>query len=156
MKYEEKKDSFQSFNNEESGIAKVLNDYMLDNPKTGYLDFSVYFESPVSGLIPLQNAVVSISKELGDGFYIVKMVLTDENGETGLISMPTVDKSKSMSPINGTDAYSVYNARIEAPGFQTRDYYGIQIFEGITTTQNVNMLPILKHQVSSAICVTAT
>jgi len=128
------------FSHEETKVYNLLNDYLNANPKIGYLTFDVYQESPVEGRVPIPNAIITISKQLGDGYFIAKVITCDENGKTEPIPMPTVDKNLSYSPEYGYIS-ATYNARVEALGFKTADFYDIHIFEGITTYQRADLTP---------------
>lgn len=132
--------NFQS--NEETKIFSLLNNYQNENSKIGYLTFDVYEESPVFGRQPIPNATITISKHIGDGYYIAKVLTTDIAGQTNPIPMPTVDKNLSLEPFNDC-CYSTYNVHIEAPGFSKSDYYDIRVFEGIITDRSVILKSLL-------------
>jgi len=128
----------------ESIIFGLLNDYLTANPKIGYLNFTVYQDSPIEGLIPIPNALITVSKSLGEGFFISKVIMSDMNGATESIPLPTVDKGLTQIPNDGDagPVYAMYNARVEAPGYKTADYFDIHIFEGVTTFQRANLNPV--------------
>jgi hypothetical protein len=95
----------------------------------------------VRGRIPVKNARVTISRLLGDDYYLSKIVSSNENGETEPVVLPTVSRELSLKPGEGR-AFTAYRASVEAPGYQRQDIYDIQIFDGITSIQNVNMAPV--------------
>lgn len=122
-------------------FSDLLQTYLNENPETGYLTFEVYQESPIQGRLPIPNAKITISKYLGDGFYYSQIITTNQDGETDPIPLPTVSRELSLIPGNAR-VYATYNASVEAPGFFRNDIYDIQIFDGITAIQRVNLQPI--------------
>ncbi|MDD3168439.1 MAG: carboxypeptidase-like regulatory domain-containing protein [Eubacteriales bacterium] len=124
----------------ESSISEYFNTYLSMNPELGSLVFNVHQNSPVRGRIPVQNARITISKLLGDDFYLSKIIMTDENGETKPVRLPTVGRERSLIP-GEVRVYSTYTASVEAPGYQRQDIFDVQIFDGITAVQNVTLQP---------------
>lgn len=120
----------------EPSMSEYFTAYLQENPGIGYLTFEVYDDSPVRGRVPVPDAKVTISKPLGGDFYISKMIMTDQSGETEPIALPTVSRERSMTP-GGERAYTSYYVSVEAPGFLRKDVYDVQIFEGITSVQRV-------------------
>lgn len=121
-------------NNTTSTVSDYFTSYMQMNPGIGYLTFEVYNNSPITGRVPVPNAKITVSKLLGDDYYISKILKTDVNGETEPLPLPTVSRSVSLTP-GEERAYTTYHVSVEAPGFQKQDIYDVQIFEGITSVQ---------------------
>ncbi len=124
----------------ESSISEYIDTFLTMNPKLGSLVFDVHQNSPVRGRIPIRNAKVTISKLLGDDYYLSKITMTDENGETKPVQLPTVSRELSLKP-GEVRVYSTYRVSVEAPGFQRRDIYDVEIFDGITAVQHVVLEP---------------
>lgn len=121
-------------------FVKLLHDYIERNPKMGYIEFQVYQESAIKGRLPVANAMVTVNKYIGHGYFVSKVVFTDSDGKTDPIPLFTTDKKYSMTP-GSNRAYETYNARIESPDFITTDIFGVQIFDGITGIQSVVLSP---------------
>jgi hypothetical protein len=121
-------------------FLEMLKVYLADNSKTGYLTFQVYQDSPIYGIQPVANAKVTVSKLIGDEYYVTKVLATDSDGNTEPMPLPTVSGKLSRTPGN-TSIYSEYNACVEAPNFFAQDVYDISIFEDITSMQSINLLP---------------
>ncbi len=92
--------------------------------------------------VPLQDVKISIVegetlKSLDD-----KQAFTNENGQTDLIELPTVDRRLSLDE-NNTEIlpYANYNLVIEKVGFMRGEIIGVQIFENQTSLQLVGLLP---------------
>lgn len=66
-------------------FSRILTEYLERNPKLGYIRFKVLESSPTNDLIPIHNAIVTINKYIGEGYYVSKVVFTDSNGETEAI-----------------------------------------------------------------------
>lgn len=124
----------------EPTLSDYINTFLNMNPKEGSLAFEVHQESPISGRVPVPNARITISKLLGDDYYISKVVTTDQNGETEPVRLPTVSRELSQKP-GEVKVFAAYNASVEAPGYDRKDIYDIQIFDGISSVQHVTMQP---------------
>lgn len=125
-----------SAQNNTATMSDYFTSYMQMNPGIGYLTFEVFNNSPITGRVPVSNAKITVSKLLGNDYYISKILKTDANGETEPLPLPTVSRSVSLKPGEGR-AYTTYHVSVEAPGFQKQDIYDVQIFEGITSVQRV-------------------
>ncbi|NLK37031.1 MAG: hypothetical protein GX299_02985 [Epulopiscium sp.] len=123
---------------QDSPFFDLLEQYLDEHPKTGYLVFQVTQESPLQGKIPIPNAKITISKNIGGEHYISKVLTTNSDGKTEALALPTVSAELSRTPSDG-EVYAKYNATISAPNFVTKDIYDIPIFEGITSIQPVVM-----------------
>jgi hypothetical protein len=119
-----------------SPFFDFLEQYLDEHPKTGYLVFQVTQESPLQGKIPIPNAKITISKNIGGDHYISKVLTTNSDGKTEALALPTVSAELSRTPSDG-EVYAKYNATISAPNFVTKEIYDIPIFEGITSIQPV-------------------
>lgn len=122
--------------NSESPIEEYFNTYLQLNPAIGYLTFEIFHDSPVRGRVPVPNARITISKLLGDDYYISKIIRTDADGETDPLPLPTVSRDVSQRPGEGR-VNTDYNISVEAPGFLRKDIFDVQIFDGITSVQRV-------------------
>lgn len=121
-------------------VTEFFNTFMSSNPGSGAVVFEVHEDSPVKGRIPVSNAKVTISRLLGDDYYLSKIVTSNVNGETEPVVLPTVSRELSLKP-GEVRAFETYRASVEAPGYQRQDIYDIQIFDGITSIQHVTMAP---------------
>ncbi|QSX05140.1 hypothetical protein JYG23_10655 [Sedimentibacter sp. zth1] len=123
-----------------ANFQEMLEIYLTENPKTGYITFQVYHDSPIYGIQPVTNAKVTVSKLIGDEYYVSKVLTTDIDGKTDPLPLPTVSGKLSTTPGN-PKIYSEYNACIEAPNFFSKDVFDISVFENITSMQSINLLP---------------
>lgn len=125
---------------DEEGIMPLLENYIEENPKIGYLIFQVYQDSPLEGVLPVPNAMITLCKDMGDGYHITKTIQTNEDGKTDPIAMPTVSADLSQNPEN-LQVYATYDAYIESPNFLPASVEDIPVFDGITTIQPVSLIP---------------
>lgn len=122
----------------EPSIVDLMEGFLKENNKTGYLTFQVTQDSPLFGRLPVKDAKITVSKELGSNYFISRILVSDSDGKTEKIPLPTVSADLSLSPGNGR-TYATYNVSVEAPNFTTEEIYDIPIFEGIISIQPVNL-----------------
>ncbi|MCI8991216.1 MAG: peptidoglycan-binding protein [Eubacterium sp.] len=88
-------------------------------------------------LKPIEGATVQIVFT-GDPAEPPQTTLTDESGQTPMITLVTPPLSYSMTP-REYQPYSLYTIRVSAPGYIPIEISGIEIFPGQTAIQNVSM-----------------
>lgn len=125
---------------EESSIIRLVKRFLSDNSRTGYLIVKVFQESTSSQKVPIANAIVIVSKYIGDGNYISRIFTTNENGETPIIPLPApitehLDYNKTCMK------FTTYNLRIEAADFINKEVTEIRVFEDTTSLIEVALLP---------------
>lgn len=116
---------------------QIIEGQKSDLTGEGYLKVQVFTAKQAS---PLSGAVVSISLD-NNGEALIKNYITDINGETPLISLPTVSKEESLNP-GIANPYASYRVRISADGFFTIDSVNVPIFDGESSVLPVEMLPL--------------
>lgn len=101
----------------------------------GYLTVNVY-----SGTVanPVVNAKVEVSKNVN----VITTAFTNEDGQTELISLDTVDKSFSEQEQHETRPYETYDISVTSLGLIPTKIEGVQIFDGVTSIQNVYLTSI--------------
>lgn len=107
--------------------------------KEGYLIVNVYSDSIAN---PVEKASITVSK---DGKNIIT-VITDENGQTSPITLDTVSKDYSLEEQYKTRPYETYDILVTAIGLTKAKIEGVQIFDGITSIQNVYLTSIDENQ----------
>ena len=111
-------------------------------PAEGYLIVRV---TTARGAIPLEGAQVLIrdgtpeSDEIRGDARVT--LLSDRNGNTERIALPTQQKNDSLTP-GSAQPFSVYNLEVYLEGYRGQIYYGLPIFPGITAVQPVDMIPL--------------
>ena len=118
-----------------SGLSGLLDNYITQNPKEGFLKFQVS-----SGAAPISGSEIVVSKDLGEKVYIGRILRTDMDGKTLAVSLPTPDKALSLSPGN-SKPYATYDITVSAKGYLSENFYNVPVFEGITSVQPVILKP---------------
>lgn len=112
---------------------------MSENKPSGKLIVRV---STASGAIPVENVTVVIQGKENDNNDILISLLTDQSGNTQMISLPAPPKDLANAPSPASKPYSTYNIDVYKEGFYPQHYNGAPIFEGVTTIQNARLIPI--------------
>lgn len=105
----------------------------------GYLVVNVYSDTIAN---PVKNATVTVSKNEID----IITAMTNENGQTDTITLNTVDKSYSEKEQYKTRPYETYDILVTALGLTKTKIEGVQIFDGITSIQNIYLTSIDENQ----------
>lgn len=71
--------------------------------------------------------------------------LTDINGQTDVISLPSPDEEYSQQP-SSEQPYSEYNVTISAPGYEPVSIVGVDILPDTLSIQNIELMPIQNKQ----------
>ena len=98
----------------------------------GYLKVNVYSDTVAN---PIKNATVTVLKNDEE----ITSSITDENGQTNLMTLDTVDKSYSLENQKTTKPYETYDVLVEALGLTPTKIEGVGIFDNITSIQNIYM-----------------
>ena len=120
----------------------------LDN-----IGFLVVNVKTANGAIPIENALVNIYENKKDGGamangYLLYTLKTNAYGQTEKIALPTKSSSFSMSPGNDRPFYS-YNIFVSSDGYFDSDVINVPIFQGITSIQPINLLPVSEYSNSN-------
>lgn len=105
------------------------------------------------GEIPIENATISISLPSNPG-VVVEQFSTDNSGlsQEIILNAPPIDYSLSPSEIQ---PYSEYNVEVNAPGFETAMFSGVQILAAVTAEQNAVLVPQPEQPVEGELFVIA-
>lgn len=105
----------------------------------------VFLVSTARGAIPLEGARVSLSNYVKDDLPnrgdIRFSAISGSDGKTRAVRLFAPPKSDSLRP-SALLPYAVYNARIELEGYYTQSYVAIQVFDGVTSVQSVDLVPL--------------
>ena len=107
---------------------------------TGYLQMRV---TSAGGAFPIEDAVVMVlSDPLGSGAQssVIRTLRTDASGLTETVPLPAPSRTLSQSPGNGKP-YATYNIAVYKDGYYSVEGLGIPVFDGIVSTQAINLLP---------------
>lgn len=91
---------------------------------------------------PIENAVVHISSiKDGNRFYNATGT-TDNSGTTQRFAVPAPSLSYSQTPDSKVRPYALYDISVTAGGFFNARSVDVPVFEGITSVQNFNLIPL--------------
>lgn len=66
---------------------------------------------------------------------------TDSSGLTEPVTVPTPDAAQSQSPGNLMKPYNAVDIAVSAPGFRSAGANNVQIFAGVETIQEFQLMP---------------
>lgn len=93
-----------------------------------------------NGAIPVKGALVNVrSFEVGESTLIASRT-TDISGNTDTIEIGTPSAALSESP-EGEKGYTSVIIDLSREGFVSTEFIGAAIFPGVTTVQQVNLIP---------------
>lgn len=105
---------------------------------TGTITFHVYTSS---ARIPVEGATVIVRQQAEPGM-LLGIRITDESGQTDPLTITTPDVSLGQTPENLIQPWVGAVVYIEHPEYERVLLDGVQIFPGINTVQNVQLLPL--------------
>ena len=94
----------------------------------------------VAGAYPVEGALVRIFGASEENRDIAQAVLTDRDGLTPKIALPTPDRRTSLRP-SATPPYALYDIEIRAEGYYPKNLTGVTVFPGTDSLLEVNMIP---------------
>ena len=116
-------------------VYSVPDEYTRINPRTGWLKVQVY---SARNAVPVQNAHINVSKDLGSHRHTFFEGFTDISGIVSDIALPAPEKSPSVASGRGIP-YATYDLDIAHPRFAPISFKDIPVFEGIESLQPVSM-----------------
>ena len=109
---------------------------VINLASTGYITVHAYTSF---AQLPVKDVAISITA--ADGTAIA-MALTDRNGQIKQIPIPVPDREASLSPNPGERPFTSENIFARSRGYEQAEYENLQIFPGIITNQNVELIPL--------------
>lgn len=105
----------------------------------------VFQVTTARGAIPLEGARISlfnyIKEDMPHRGDVQSSVVSGGDGKTRVIALQTPPRDESLSP--GTALpYATYNAEVTLEGYYTQYYVAIQVFDGVTSVQSINLVPL--------------
>ncbi|MBR4961519.1 MAG: hypothetical protein IKY52_11535 [Clostridia bacterium] len=102
----------------------------------GYLRIWV---TEAGGALPVRGVPVQIRDEAGNTLQVLR---TGESGLTPTAELPAPPASESQRPESSTRPYAAYRVFVEMPGYVPVRELSVPVFDGITSLQPVNLLPL--------------
>lgn len=93
------------------------------------------------GVLPVENAAVTVSGMENGSPVLYRTVFTDSSGLTPLLSLPAVSAQLSMQP-GIKQPYVLYTVQVQKDGYFPVENTGVPIYEGILARQPVHLIPL--------------
>jgi len=118
------------------------------NEEMDAIGFLIVQTLTANGALPVENATVYVYS-YGEGddvdssraLYTLK---TDGFGRTEKVALGAFDKELSLTP-EDKKPYTTYNVVINADGFYESERINIPVFQGITSLQAVDLIPLSEY-----------
>ena len=109
---------------------------------TGYLIIQV---TTANTAIPLEGAFVRISRDAPQRGVLYEL-RSGADGRTERVALSAPPRNDSLSPGGGTP-FSAYNIEVWQEGYGKSVYQHVPIFDGITSIQGADLIPIPENGV---------
>ena len=109
---------------------------MISLPSTGYIQvhaFTSYAQ------IPLQDVTVSVSADDGTA---IALRLTDRSGRIEPLAIPVPDRDESLTPNPPERPFATVNLTARLKDYEQIFVDNIQVFAGVTTDQDLELIPL--------------
>ena len=117
----------------------------MNKENIGFLEVAV---KTANGALPVAGARVNVyeysPEETASKGALLYSLLTDEDGQTPRLALDAKSKELSMTPGN-KNPFTVYNIGVEREGFYSNQYINVPIFQGITSIQPVELIPLMEY-----------
>ncbi len=104
---------------------------------TGSIQFRVFTSN---ANLPIEGATVVVRQQDAPG-DLLGLLVTDRSGQTSPLTLPAPDVSLGQTPENQLQPWIGLTVSIDHPEYQRVILQGVQLFPGILTIQNVQLLP---------------
>ena len=94
------------------------------------------------GALPLEGTRIKISGALEENRFYEAELITDVDGLTAKVALPSPKKRYSLSPGAPEIPYATYDMVVSATGYYTKKLYGVTVFSGIDSVQPIEMIPL--------------
>ena len=98
------------------------------------------------GALPVPDTVVRITGGEEENRFVQYSLLTDEDGITSRITLPSPRKSYSLSPNPSESPYALYNIEVSANGYYPKKVSNVALFSGVDSFQPINMIPLAVYE----------
>lgn len=94
-----------------------------------------------SGAVPIENAVVLITKKENGKTYLLKMLISDESGSTETVALSAPNVSFSETPDPTEKPFADYYISAYADGFYAENDMEVPVFSGVKSIQPIALIP---------------
>lgn len=118
--------------------------YSGDEDETPDVSGVGYIKAEVTtggGAVPIENAVVLITKKENGKTYLLKMLISDESGSTETVALPAPNVSFSETPDPTEKPFADYYISAYADGFYAENDMEVPVFSGVKSIQPIALIP---------------
>ncbi len=123
-------------------------DFLKNNSGSGTIRFNVYTASEA---LPVAGAKCLVTKMINEKEHIFYTLYTDISGRTPPSSLPAPSKELSQDSENKIQPFALYDAFISKEGYADVKLTDIPIFDGVSSIQQVQMIPVPEGNVTENI-----
>lgn len=131
-------EEFSDLNDELEPRYKGETSASPDESGVGYIETEV---KTGGGAVPVENAVVLITKKENGKNYLLKMLITDDSGTTETVALPAPNASFSETPDPSEKPFAYYYISAYADGFYAENDMEVPVFSGVKSIQPVMLIP---------------
>ena len=150
LMFSENAEKYPPYSNGSLKQYRNIEEFLVDNPRSGFLRVQVFAGEQT---FPISNANVVITKNFDRRENIFYEEHTDSSGIMSRITLPAPDRSLSVYP-SSLQPYSTYDIVVTHPSFNRVIIKNCVIFDGIETTQLIEMIPGIRPNGSDSNTVT--
>lgn len=93
--------------------------------------------------LPVEGASVAITQPEGNGQRrLIALLITDDSGRAGPLTLPAAAEGGDGLTPGGPRPDAVYALRVEHPDYEMVEVDQFQIFPGITSIQQIDLIPL--------------
>ncbi len=115
-----------------------LEEFERNNRGSGTIVFRVYTAREA---LPVENAVCKVTKNFNGEVHTFYTLVTDESGKTPTRPLPAPSKELSQQSGNLIQPFSLYDALVTREGYADVELKEIPVFDGVSSVQQVSMIP---------------
>jgi len=102
-----------------------------------------------NGAIPIEGALVYV-REYKNSSPVLYSLRTGNDGMTPTVRLRTPPRGDSLTP-NGKVPFSEYLVTVKKEGFYGSENIGLPMFDGVTSVQKVDLLPLTEADIYSGV-----
>lgn len=114
----------------------------IPTPSPSFVGYLRVFAFSGGGAEPISGARVIITQPEGDAQNIYANLITDRDGFTPVVALPSVDPALTLQP-GSTKPYETYTVRVTADGFRPVEHRNVPVYGNNYVTQPAAMIPLL-------------
>lgn len=96
--------------------------------------------------LPVEGVLVRIKGANEENRLVEYSLLTDKNGLTKTVTLPTPEKSYSLSSGAAEVPYAIYDVEIFGGGYYRKRFFNVTVFADTDSYQPVAMIPLANYR----------